>query len=119
MNLYNIDMNKYKWYIKFNIINYNNFENNIKLIHLIDEYLINKKNIDNEYNAHWIKNLNNNICEIDYICETNYISETNYNFFYDYIKYQFSMVQNYIKKNYDIFGIDWYIKFEIIPDSNI
>lgn len=105
-------MNKYKLYIKFKIINYNNFENNIKLIHLIDEYLINKKKYiyGTKYSAYWIKNLSNNN---DYICETDY------NFFFDYIKNQFLMVQNYIKFNYDIFGINWYIKFEIIQDSNI
>lgn len=107
-------MKKIKKYIIISIKEYNSFENVINLISLIDEKVIGKEYIYNtNYLIEW-KRTNNS--QYDYSCKI-FLNELNKeidDLIKKYIHDKFYLVQNYIKFNYDKFGTNWTIDFDIV-----
>ena len=109
-----IKMYSKKLYINISIKNYNNFDNNIELIKLIDNHLINKKEkiYGFDYEIKWTKSIIP-ITEYDYKCIIIFSGPFDLNIINKYVQNKFISIQNYIKFNFDKFGTNWSIDYEI------
>lgn len=100
-------------YIVFTIKNYIIFNNNLDLINLIDTQIINKKEkiYGTDINVLWY---NSKQPTYDYICEIDIFPHIYINEFESYVKEKIVQIQNYIKFNFEYFGLDWYIDYKIM-----
>ena len=101
------------YYITFEIKNYNNFNDIIYIIKLIDKYFIDKKDIIFDTNDIIKYSFQNDFIN-DYKCTITYKNIFNKNKFIEFIKYKFIFIEKYIKSTNNDFCNNWNIDYKII-----
>ena len=102
-------MNKKIWYINIKILDYDKFDQIIKIIQLIDDIMINQLDIlpQTTYNILW--SLSNNNYDYKSIIPSIYSDDIIIN----YINNKILSIQDIIKYKFKNFGKDWFIDVKI------